>query len=394
MAGDAAANAGFSAGAVLAILGGVLLCLAILTFVAANWEALPRLVRLGVLFGALWLSYAVAYGLFRTGRDHFGHAMLLIGGAVFGASIMLIAQTYHISGNPTDAVLLWGAGVLLAAVLMQSTASLVFAILLLAAWLVIGETEGVSISMGQFAVAWGVCAAAVWRQNSQLALNALLVVLLLAIFREFMRETLPPGAVCQFGFAVYVLAGGRRFAIEDERAEHLFPTLAAYGALIALGDLMLLQVGEPFVALPAASIAGLAWSGLAAALVAVGGALFIRSFLPVAAAGLGLYAVLLRLALPPVIAPLIDKTTFDIYVGTLILAGSLWLIADGGRRGLRSIATTGYAFFLAELFYIYFKTFGGLLQTALFYLLAGLLLITMSVIFVIAERRKPQRSPA
>ena len=66
MAADAAANAGFSAGAVLAILGAVLLCLAILTFVAANWEALPRLVRLGVLFGALWLSYAIAYGLFRT----------------------------------------------------------------------------------------------------------------------------------------------------------------------------------------------------------------------------------------------------------------------------------------------------------------------------------------
>jgi uncharacterized membrane protein len=202
MAGDAAANGGFSAGAVLAILGAVLLCLAILTFVAANWEALPRLVRLGVLFGALWLSYAIAYGLFRTGRDHFGHAMLLIGGAVFGASIMLIAQTYHISGNPTDAVLLWGAGVLLAAVLMQSTASLVFAILLLAVWLVIGETEGLSISMWQFAIAWGVCAAAVWRQNSQLALNALLLVLLIAIFREFMRETLPPGAACQFGFAV------------------------------------------------------------------------------------------------------------------------------------------------------------------------------------------------
>jgi uncharacterized membrane protein len=104
--------------------------------------------------------------------------------------------------------------------------------------------------------------------------------------------------------------------------------------------------------------------------------------------------VLLRLALPPLIAPLIDKTTFDVYAGTLILAGSLWLIADGGRRGLRSIATTGYAFFLAELLYIYFKTFGGLLETALFYLLAGLLLITMSVIFVIAERRKAQRSPA
>jgi uncharacterized membrane protein len=390
MAADAAANSGFSAGSVLAILGAVLLCLAILTFVAANWEALPRIVRLAVLFGTLWLSYALAYGLFRTGHDRFGHAMLLIGGAVFGASIMLIAQTYHISGNPADAVLLWGAGVFLAAVLMQSTASLIFAIILLAVWLVIGETEGPSIPLWQFAIAWGFCAVAVWRQNSQLALHALLLVLLLAIFREFMREVLPPGTVCLFGFAVYVLAGGRRELIGDERAEHLFPTLASYGALVCLGDLMVLQVGEPFVSLPAASAAMLAWAGLAAALLAAAGAFWSRSFPLTVVAGFAVFAVLLRLALPPLIPPLVEKTNFDIYAGVLILAGSLWLIADGGRRGLRSISATGYAFFLAELFYIYFKTFGGLLETALFYLLAGLLLIAMSAIFVIAERRKAQ----
>ena len=94
MAADAAANSGFSAGAVLAILGAVLLCLAILTFVAANWEALPRLVRLSVLFGALWLSYAIAYGLFRTGREHFGHVMLqeLPGGYIHRKAQSLVAM--------------------------------------------------------------------------------------------------------------------------------------------------------------------------------------------------------------------------------------------------------------------------------------------------------------
>ena len=394
MAADAAARSGFSAGSVLAILGAVLLCLAIVTFVAANWEALPRMVRLAVLFGTLWLTYAIAYGLFRTGRDQFGHAMLLIGGAVFGASIMLIAQTYHISGNPADAVLLWGAGVFVAAVLMQSTASLIFAILLLAAWLVIGETDGPSIPSWQFAIAWGLCAAAVWRQNSQLALHVLLLVLLLALIRAFMHETLPPGTVCLFGFAVYVLAGGRGGLTGDERAERLFPTLATYGALVCLGDLMLLQVGEPSVSVPAASVAALAWAGLAAALLAVAGAFWSRSFPLPAVAGLALFAVLLRLAMPPLLAPLTDKTTFDIYAGVLILAGGLWLIADGGRRGIRAISAVGYVFFMAELFYIYFKTFGGLLETALFYLLAGLLLIAMSAVFVIAERRKVQRVPA
>ena len=36
--------------------------------------------------------------------------------AVFGASIMLIAQMYHMEGNPPDAVLTWALGALLAAV--------------------------------------------------------------------------------------------------------------------------------------------------------------------------------------------------------------------------------------------------------------------------------------
>ena len=71
--------------------------------------------------------------------------------------------------------------------------------------------------------------------------------MLLAILREFMRETLPPGTVCLFGFAIYALAGGRRESIGDSRVDHLFPTLASYGAMVCLGDLLLLQIGEPLV---------------------------------------------------------------------------------------------------------------------------------------------------
>ena len=46
----------------------------------------------------------------------------MLGGiAVYGASIMLIAQMYHMEGNPPDAVLMWALGALLAAVLVRST---------------------------------------------------------------------------------------------------------------------------------------------------------------------------------------------------------------------------------------------------------------------------------
>ena len=101
---------------------------------------------------------------------------------------------------------------------------------------------------------------------------------------------------------------------------------------MCLGDVMLLQVGEPLVSVPAASVAMLAWAGLAAALLAVAGAYWTRSFPPLVVAGFAVFAVLLRLVPPPLLAPLNDMTTFDILAGVLILVGSLWLIADGGRR--------------------------------------------------------------
>ena len=55
--------------------------------------------------------------LFQRRLEAFAQAAVLGGIAVFGASIMLIAQMYHMEGNPPDAVLMWALGALLAAVL-------------------------------------------------------------------------------------------------------------------------------------------------------------------------------------------------------------------------------------------------------------------------------------
>ena len=58
--------------------------------------------------------------LFARKLDAFAHAAVLAGIAVFGAGIMLIAQMYHMEGNPPDAVLFWALGALLAAVLRRA----------------------------------------------------------------------------------------------------------------------------------------------------------------------------------------------------------------------------------------------------------------------------------
>jgi uncharacterized membrane protein len=118
----------------LAILAAVLIGFAVMSFVAANWQDMSRVFRLGLLTGLLWAAYALAAAMFRRGMDTFGHAAVLAGCAIFGADIMLVSQMYHMDGNAPDVVLVWAAGTLLAGVLVRSNPALAFALVLFSVW--------------------------------------------------------------------------------------------------------------------------------------------------------------------------------------------------------------------------------------------------------------------
>ena len=79
----------------LAILGVLLLGSGIISFFAANWQWLPKIAKLAVLFGSMWAAYAIAgYMLGRGAHPLVGQAILLLGVLLFGANIWLIAQIY------------------------------------------------------------------------------------------------------------------------------------------------------------------------------------------------------------------------------------------------------------------------------------------------------------
>jgi len=61
----------------LAVLGAVLIGFAAMSFVAANWQEMPRLARLGLLVVALWGCYGLAGYLLTRGLEGFGHAAVL-----------------------------------------------------------------------------------------------------------------------------------------------------------------------------------------------------------------------------------------------------------------------------------------------------------------------------
>ena len=113
----------FSIGGVLMILAAVLISASILLLIAANWEAIPRLVKVGGIVALLWVFHLLAALAFGRGADRLGGALA---GAwerpVSAGRSRLIGQLYHLSGDAFDAMLVWFAMTALSAAAFRSGA--------------------------------------------------------------------------------------------------------------------------------------------------------------------------------------------------------------------------------------------------------------------------------
>jgi uncharacterized membrane protein len=88
--------------------------LSALSVVAANWQSLPTAVRLGLLLGSLLAAYAAGEYFLRRGNRRVGHGLLGLGLVLFGAGIILTSQLYQLVGYDVSGLLAWVvAGVLL-----------------------------------------------------------------------------------------------------------------------------------------------------------------------------------------------------------------------------------------------------------------------------------------
>lgn len=91
----------------LPLLGSLLVGLSALSVVAANWQGLPELVRLGLLLGALGSAYAGGEYFRRRGNLSLGMGLIALGLMLFGASIVLTSQLYQLIGYDLTGLLAW-----------------------------------------------------------------------------------------------------------------------------------------------------------------------------------------------------------------------------------------------------------------------------------------------
>jgi uncharacterized membrane protein len=110
--------------------------LAVLLIVSANWDDIPRGLRMSGLIGATALANLVGLRLHKA-EDRKGAAVAFFFGCLlYGASIMLIAQIYHLGEHFPDGVYWWALGVLPVAILAESLACIALFTLLSFIWFV------------------------------------------------------------------------------------------------------------------------------------------------------------------------------------------------------------------------------------------------------------------
>jgi uncharacterized membrane protein len=335
---DVAANerASLSFGSILAMMAALLFGAAILIFVAANWEAIPRLARVVALFAVILAGYVG--GAFLKTRDHaaIGEALWIIAAAAFGGSIALIGQMYHLSGDEASALVTWCAGTALAAVALRSNPLTVAAVGIADAWL------------------------------------------FLKGFDFFGR-----GEFLHFFLVMAVVLFAISFWTRSQAARHLIILSILFYLVLLVGDHDTLRIAIPLVVVSALLFAAAVFVGDPIdKILQLGGRLTLHALLGFLT---GIAMIQFELA---------DESSYigGFAIASIVaLAGIVAAIMLAGResRGLRWLAYAGFAF---ELAIIYGVTLQSMLDTAGFFLAAAVLLGILALVIIRVEKR--MKAPA
>ena len=120
--------------AVLVGLGYLFIGLAVITLLSANWEDIPRAVRMSGLLVLTCCTHLLALKKYKDGQIAAATGFFFLGSLFYGASIMLIAQIYHIDEHYPNGIFWWVTGILPLALLLNSSALMALVAVLSYTW--------------------------------------------------------------------------------------------------------------------------------------------------------------------------------------------------------------------------------------------------------------------
>ncbi len=370
---------------IITVLGAVLIGFSAMAFVSANWTEMSKALRLSLLAIIMWGAYGLAAVAYFRQQQGFAEAALLVGIGMFGASIMLIGQMYHLPSDFSVGLLLWSLGALITAWAVRSKSALIATQLLLMGWTSYYLFRGNLLFFGLFDLFDGdlhFAYLAPWAAAALLAISL---------------NWAPAKHLAVIGFFFWLFGNAPSFAENIGSGPiELLSIFAAFLTLLWLGGLFAEQKGIPF----ARALQGY---GALAALVFFWIA---HTLNDQPMTGINLVIPLLACSSVFIVAlvvtkrvrevTLIDAIAFAAFPAGILLTGVLfgshgmfalwfsaplflilciWLIVFATRQNNRFLINLGFAGFGAEALYLYLTTFGTFLDTAVFFALGGALLI-------------------
>ena len=106
----------------IAIFGSIMIGVGVILFFALNWSSIPKSVKVISIMAGMIASYHIGYLMKfeKVNLPRVGGALIFLGGIIYGAGIVLIAQIFNISTHWPSGFLYWAVGLIPIAYLILS----------------------------------------------------------------------------------------------------------------------------------------------------------------------------------------------------------------------------------------------------------------------------------
>ncbi|MBC2858684.1 DUF2157 domain-containing protein [Stappia sp. 28M-7] len=386
--------------ALFAGIGTICLALAVAAFVAANWEVIPRPVKLTGIAVLLLAAHGFAAAMASRGQRLVADLATMFATLVFVSGLALVGQIYHLPSDWAGGALLVAIGALAAAWLCGSRSSLMVAAVASIAWLLwIGDPPRPTLAEVVTALALlAACLGHVVRMTS-FAGRWLVLLLLTAVYAWLFAAWLDinyllSSSEMEFSillvgaaFGALLLVWGHLLSGDEAQGDDgsgdvsaLARSAASFGVMVLVGIVLLtLIIGFtetvsdevaremphvwPLHLTLAAMLAGLVLQALRAPAS--------RPLRIVAA------AVVLSVACPALLVFLPGNT---VVLASFTLAALVAISAAGSTASQSGWSFWGNLGLAAALLYLLYETVGSLLGQSVFFFVAGLLLVAVAIV--------------
>ncbi len=357
--------------------------LAVITLLGANWDDIPRALRMWSLITITMATQGLALRQHLAGEPKKAAGIFFLGNLFYGASIILIAQIYHLGEHMPDGVFWWALGCLPIAVLINSPWVMLQSALLAIVWFMLEVDMGFYPLLFPLFILGSLVVLYRGRQNTVLFLTA---VASIALWIEYSLATYW-GLDRQLLFQVEHVAVSVALLILAYAVGHWLgrkPSVVArdYGALLAAWSLRLGIVAMLVMSFeePWRELLRTGWEhkvSMMALVLALAAAslLLVFNTKKVFPVGVMIMWLLLSLAVVLVLSSASYAIHLQIAYNLMLIAMGVWLIIRGIHDGISHYFFLGVTSILLTAFMRYVDLIGDYIGGAAVFLVFAALLL-------------------